>query len=49
MELEKRTKLIKMKTNPEEGERVFEGAVKCVQKPQPPAVSEDCGWCGVHL
>ena len=41
------TKLIKIKTNPDEGEKVFKEGVKCIQKPGPPDVNKEGGWCGL--
>ena len=39
------TKLIKIKTNPENGEKLFKKAIEILQMKEPPESSKDCGFC----
>lgn len=39
------TKLIKMKTSPENGEKVFRNAVTLLKQESPPKTSRNCGFC----
>lgn len=39
------TKLIKIKTNPKQGEKIFNKAIKILQLEEPPKSSEECGFC----
>ncbi|MBI5804356.1 hypothetical protein HY450_03870, partial [Candidatus Pacearchaeota archaeon] len=39
------TKLIKIKTDPKRGERIFESAIKLLQSDEPPEANEDCEFC----
>lgn len=40
------TKLIKMKTSPENGEKVFKNAVKLLQEKEEPKAGKGCEYCG---
>jgi len=42
------TKLIKMPTSPENGEKVFKRAMKILLSEKAPKASEDCGFCTWH-
>ncbi len=39
------TKLIKIKTDPKRGEKVFKQAIKLLQSEKPPKASSECGFC----
>jgi len=39
------TKLVKIKTDPKRGERIFKQAIKILQLEKSPKASEDCGFC----
>ncbi len=39
------TKLIKIKTDPKRGEKIFEKAIEILQSEKPPEASKDCGYC----
>jgi len=39
------TKLIKIKTNPKRGEKIFNKAIKILQLEEPPKSSEECEFC----
>lgn len=39
------TKLIKIPTNPDNGKEIFKGAIKLIQKKEPPKANEECGFC----
>jgi hypothetical protein len=39
------TKLIKIKTDPKRGEKIFKEAIKILSSEKVPGSSEDCGFC----
>ncbi len=40
------TKLIKIKTNPKDGEKIFNKAIKILKLKNPPESNKECKWCG---
>ncbi len=39
------TKLVRIKTNPKDGEKLFKKTIKILQMKEPPKASKECGFC----